>query len=149
MGLSATQTYGRTKMFKERLATIFSTAIMIHLDHDAMLAQRESLVFSDKRYKELPTHAKEYLRGYYDAKFDELFRTYLEWRHYVPAHKDFLSEPHLLTREQVRDLQTAGWEDIYQVINQANPTKGMKSTFTWKGHPDKPFLSNYVEGQAD
>ncbi len=142
MGLSSAQSYNRLKLFKERIADIFSMAISYKLTHSKILEHRTLKVFCDPRYSGCPLHVKEYLRGYWDAQSEGLYKNHLEWRHWVPAHPehpDIGTVGKLLTKEQVRTLQTAGWTDIHQHICKGNPTEDSSSTYTWKGFPDKPF----------
>jgi hypothetical protein len=143
MGLSAAQVIEHKKFFKERLYTIFQMAPYSRPTHETLLQQREKDLFSDRRWANLPVHAKEYLRGYWDAKMDVLYQNNLEWRHWVPPHHTLIvgvgNKGALLTREEVLHLQSLGYKDIYQAISEANPSGNIKSTYTWKGEPGKPF----------
>lgn len=143
MGLSTDQVHARKKIFKERTATIFQLAVYYRPTHEVLLQEREKNLFSDHRWSSLPVHAKEYLRGYWEAKIEELYKHNLEWRNWVPPHHTLIvgenNKGALLTRDEVHHLQSLGYKDIYSAISQANPTDNVKSTYTWKGEPGKPF----------
>jgi hypothetical protein len=133
------QVIERKKIFAERVCNIFLLAIYSRPKHEVLLQQREKDLFSDPRWTDLPVHAKEYLRGYWDAKMESLYLHNLEWRHWVPAHPAFLKNASLLNRDEVQLLSQNGWTSIYSAISEANPVKDIKSTYTWKGEPGKPF----------
>lgn len=146
MGLSSNRSYNLTRQFKARLDDIFSAAISMMKTHKEIIEGKSNQIYNDCRYKKLPAHSKEYLRGYADARMNELYRHHIEWRLYVAKDKvmgwRFLGASNatdgnlLLSKAEIAWLQnTHDNENIYSFFDTD------KSCHTWKGRPDKPFDS--------
>ena len=67
-----------------RLKTVvndsFSAATIYHMTHDDLLTWIDKHLYQRSEYQRLPRWATAQLRGFLDARHDELYRHYLKWQ---------------------------------------------------------------------
>ena len=62
-----------------KLSDVFSRARDYHLSHEQM-CERAMEVYNSKDYAGITGYEREYLRGLWDARMDELYRSFLVWK---------------------------------------------------------------------
>lgn len=147
MGHSLNSSLKLKAIFKNRIDDFLSDAIHFKKTHEEILQARNVQLFLDKRWnKNFPHYHQEYLRGYFDARMGELYRSHLEWRLYILksnasgwkvltgnyTHPDMVGL--LLSPSQCKMLCLfPGNESFYQHVDMH------KSCHTWIDRPDKPY----------
>ena len=135
MGYSLDRSIKVKNKYLSVIQDIYSSAKVFKSSHDDILKRRYERVLEQPEYLNLPSWAKEYLRGYERALMDGIYRYELDWYLWVNPDSEgkYLSEGKLCNKEEIKALQTAGYLDIYQNMNMD------KSTHCWAGRPDKRF----------
>lgn len=77
-GISGNRAYKLKSRLVSRIADIYANAVHFKLTHDE-ISQKVREIMNDVDYKRLPTHAKEYIQGYWQAKRDEVYRYHITW----------------------------------------------------------------------
>ena len=70
----------RVGELKTVISSSFSAATIYHMTHEDLLKWLDDRLYQRSDYQRLPRWAKSQLRGFMDAKHDELYKHYLKWQ---------------------------------------------------------------------
>jgi hypothetical protein len=74
--------YNHFQNCKRRIHDLISKTVIYGFTHEKLLEEREKDLFQFNSWKKLSGYYKEYIRGYFEASIDHLYRFDLIWLHY-------------------------------------------------------------------
>lgn len=113
------------KDLKERINAVFTRAINAHHTHEQIVRNLSERVYNESGWSRLTHYQLGQLRGYIDARFDELYRHYITWGIFWNDKLYFEGD----------DKSDINWQEVYQ-----NAYRG----FFWKNSTDVFSIDNPI-----
>ncbi len=141
-GISADRAYKIRSRLKSRLADIISSGVSFHSTIDTITDNVRKMVWEDKDLKRCPERVRSYLRGYYDAKWDEMWNKHFVWLLWCDGQLMTNKEVDALTDKERREganPRDPNYKSPWSRIDSD------KSRHVWKGKDGEPLRDKPID----
>jgi hypothetical protein len=149
-GMLRKKAYKIQNRLKMRINDIIDNSVSFHSTIDTIIDNMCKMVWEDKDLKRCPEWVRSYLRGYYEAKWNEMWNKHFTWLLFLDGR--------LLTHNEVDDQTEKEKVNGFSYINgvkvlTCDPNykspwsriDGDKSRHVWKGKNGEPLRDKPID----